>query len=102
METIIDQLAKIEKEAISTLEESKKEQHAIAEKHKRKMEQYDLDADVRKENQLKQMKQELRDQLEAERKKELEKVVREISSLVDYYQNHIAERVQEIISEKRN
>jgi hypothetical protein len=101
METIIDQLAKIEKEAITTIEATKKMQKDLAETHKINMEEYDRKAEVLKLEKLNQMKKKLREELEAEHERDLKKVEEDLQCLIDYYENHRAERVQEIINEKR-
>lgn len=100
METIIDQLAKVEKEAITTIEATKKIQKEIAETHKIRIEEYDRKVEAEKLEKLNQMKKELREELEAEHKKDLNKVEEELHILIDYYENHRAQRVSEIMSEK--
>jgi len=101
METIIDQLAKIEKEAITTIEATKKLQKDLAEAHKISMEEYDQEAEAKKLEKLNQMKKILREELEAEHKEDLKKAEEELHLLIDYYENHRSERVSEIINEKR-
>jgi hypothetical protein len=100
METIIDQLAKIEKEAITTIEATKKMQKDLADAHKLSMEEYDKEAEAKKIEKLNQMKKKLREELETEHESELKKVEEELHILIDYYENHKEERVNEIIREK--
>lgn len=101
METIIDQLAKIEEEAIATIEEAKKRKKELAIAHKKRMDEYDINAEAKKQEQIEQMKRDLRKELEKEHELEEKKDEKELELLIDYYENHIEERVNEILSEKR-
>lgn len=101
METIIDQLAKIEEEAIATIEATKKSKKELAIAHKKRMDEYDMQAEAIKQEKIDQIKKELRAELEAEHAMDAKKDEEELNRLIDYYENHIEERVNEILSEKR-
>ena len=101
METIIDQLAKIEKEAIATIEATKRKQQELAKAHKARMEEYDAEAEAIKQKQLVVMKDELRKKLESEKESERDQASKELELLIEYYERNMEERVKEIIDEMR-
>ncbi len=101
METIIDQLAKIEKEAIATIEASKSKQKELAKAHKKRMEAYDTEAEEIKQKQLITMQEELRKKLEASHESLQKKDEQELKLLIEHYEGNMEERVKEIIGEMR-